>query len=323
MALTPEGKFFRFSMLILFSEEVPSMDQAASIFARANTVLNVSFYPKIEVEYIDVPVTQPQMVFLIAQSFVAADKHVTAPKCYNLRVVECTLAAAVLAAKHGISIEQDMSPLEYSLRSFQESLQSKRGDKSRKPFEAQLEDMVQKTRSTLLKEDGYTGEEIAKSLGVTSKELKSRYMTKFPIQAEKFMLRQRALHVFSEALRVLLFTKVLSDPEGRGKIEHLGELMNQTQDSCRDMYGCSCPELDKLCRIALAAGAVGSRLTGAGWGGCTVHLVPNDKAEDVIAAWKTQYYAKLVPALSEEMLQEAVVISKPSTGTFVISPDAY
>jgi galactokinase len=53
-----------------------------------------------------------------------------------------------------------------------------------------------------------------------------------------------------------------------------------------------CPELHELCQIALASGAVGSRLTGAGWGGCTVYLVPSDKVDKGIAAWKAHYYSR-------------------------------
>lgn len=51
--------------------------------------------------------------------------------------------------------------------------------------------------------------------------------------------------------------------------------------SLRDDYAVSTPELDALCALGDAhPGVYGSRLTGAGWGGCTLHLVRPDAAED-------------------------------------------
>lgn len=296
-----------------------SMDQAASVLSKPGAALHVSFYPKTSFEHISFPTSEPHIVFLIAQSFVTADKHVTAPKHYNLRVVECALAAAVLAAINSVEIVQDASPLGVSLRGFQDSLTKSPQALREKSLDVQLQELIAITEKRLDKVDGYTREEVASILGLTLPELESRFTNRFPIQAEKFMLRQRALHVFSEALRVQQFINVLSSHGAQtDTIDRLGNLMNETQESCRDLYDCSCPELDELCRIARAVGAKGSRLTGAGWGGCTVHLVPADKVDDVVKALKGQYYSKL----GEQALKDGLVVSEPGTGSYLLSADA-
>lgn len=63
-----------------------------------------------------------------------------------------------------------------------------------------------------------------------------------------FRLNQRASHVYSEAARVLHF-KAVCDSAPAGAVLQLGELMNQSHTSCRDLYECSCPELDQLVDI--------------------------------------------------------------------------
>jgi galactokinase len=303
------------------------MDQAASVFSLRGSALYVSFKPSLEFENIEFPQTDPELAFVTAQSFVAADKHVTGPVCYNLRVVECTLAAVFLAKAFGLKKElpKDSSPLGVSLRGFHDTyFEEKEGvsDNTKisvSEFETQLTGLVQHTENYLPQEEGYTRAEICGLLGVSEDELNERYMSKFPVRAEKFMLRQRALHVFTEALRVIKFRSLLSSPPSKGKelLQSLGDLMNQTQDSCRDVYDCSCPELDELCELARAAGAAGSRLTGAGWGGCSVHLVPKDKVEAVKKAWEEKYYKKKFPDITAEKLAQAVVVSEPGSGSMI------
>ncbi|PQE11318.1 galactokinase protein [Rutstroemia sp. NJR-2017a BVV2] len=300
------------------------MDQSASVFSIRDSALYVSFDPSLTARPVHFPKTEPELTFVIAQSFVAADKHVTGPVCYNLRVVECSLAAAYLHAvlnKTDAALPSDSGPLGVSLRGFHSTYFKD----SKAPLEEQLAELVETTKKTLTKEEGYTREEIASVINTSVDELNERFTSTFPVRAERFKLRQRALHVFTEALRVLKFMDVLENPDSHLSADSgsstetfnkkLGDLMNETQVSCREDYECSCPELDELCEIAKNAGSYGSRLTGAGWGGCSVHLVPADKVDAVIEAWNKEYYSK--KDLSAEQKAKAVVVSKPGSGSAV------
>jgi galactokinase len=319
------------------------MDQSASVFSERGSALFVSFSPQLTARPVHFPKTSPALTFVIAQSFVAADKHVTGPIHYNLRVVECSLAAAYLNAvlnPPSTRLPADASPLGVSLHAFHESyfaLQEHNSSHARVPTSTvdQLKELLELTRSALPKEEGYTREEIAAALNISTDELHAQFTSKFPVRAERFKLRQRALHVFGEALRVLEFMALLekSDPlphvnggGGGGREQDpnadtetynasLGSLLRATQDSCRDLYECSCPEIDQLCNIAARAGSYGGRLTGAGWGGCSVHLVPADKVDAVREAWEREYYAGR--ELSAEQREAAVVVSRPGSGSAV------
>ena len=84
---------------------------------------------------------------------------------------------------------------------------------------------------------------------------------------------RRVRHVLEENDRVLQAREALrkEDPEA------FGALMNQSHDSLRDLYEVSCEELDTLVAAARNVdGAAGARMTGGGFGGCTVHLVRQD-----------------------------------------------
>jgi len=91
---------------------------------------------------------------------------------------------------------------------------------------------------------------------------------------------KRALHVVREMARVEQAIGCLSEGDSVG----FGALMLATHASLRDLYGVSCPELDLLVDLASSHPACyGARLTGAGFGGCTVNLVAGDGLEDFVS----------------------------------------
>lgn len=67
---------------------------------------------------------------------------------------------------------------------------------------------------------------------------------------QEFKLYNRAMHVFSEANRVHQFKTFCDNPDADA-IQKLAKLMNDSHNSCRDLYECSCPELDSLVNICL------------------------------------------------------------------------
>ena len=132
---------------------------------------------------------------------------------------------------------------------------------------------------------------------------------------------KRARHVFTEALRVIEFREVCllanastDAPPPADTLEKLGALMDASHESCATLCESSCAEVDVLCRLAKAAGAYGSRTTGAGWGGCTVSLVAEDKVEEFIAEIKEGY--EPYRNLEGEKLREVIFATKPSAGAF-------
>jgi mevalonate kinase len=68
-----------------------------------------------------------------------------------------------------------------------------------------------------------------------------------------------------------------------GKLEQLGQLMNENQALLMEM-GVSCPELDRLVTAARSAGALGAKLSGGGRGGNMIALVQSEKAAEVADA---------------------------------------
>ena len=104
------------------------------------------------------------------------------------------------------------------------------------------------------------------------------------------VLRKRARHVVLENERTKQAVLVLS----LGKVEEFGRLMNDSHKSLRDDYEVTGKELDALVEAAWSVkGCIGSRMTGAGFGGCTVSLVRTNALEEFQTAVRQQYIEKI------------------------------
>jgi N-acetylgalactosamine kinase len=131
-----------------------------------------------------------------------------------------------------------------------------------------------------------------------------------------FMLRQKVMHVLTEADRVEKSCESLknNDPVLFGKY------MNASHKSCDENYGHSTPELNTLVSIMRTTGALGARLTGAGFGGCAIALVRDEEVESIKEQICEHYYRKYIAEhhpslLKKHTLDETIFFSvKPSQG---------
>ena len=123
-----------------------------------------------------------------------------------------------------------------------------------------------------------------KSLRDVGVEDFNRFEKKLPGEAAK-----RARHVVEEIERTNQAQALLE----AGDVQRFGKLMNQCHVSLRELYEVSCPELDVMTHIAQSlGGCYGARLTGAGFGGCTVNLVANECVEEFTRSLAKEYGAK-------------------------------
>ncbi len=119
-------------------------------------------------------------------------------------------------------------------------------------------------------------ERAAKTLGVPS--LRQAQETDLARLAGEDL--QRARHIVRENARVQQAVSALR----AGDFATLGRLMYASHESLRDDYEVSTPELDAIVDCARAGGALGARLTGAGFGGCALALLASDQVEQVTQA---------------------------------------
>jgi galactokinase len=142
--------------------------------------------------------------------------------------------------------------------------------------------------------------------------------TQFAAVADKIadpIVKKRVTHVVQENARVLKSVEALQ----KNDLIMFGKYMCESHESLRDLYEVSCHELDVLVEEALKIeGCIGSRMTGAGFGGCTVSIVRNDALDSFIqqvgenyakrTEYKADFYVSQIGDGGREITNEAQAI---------------
>lgn len=282
------------------------MDQAISVMAQSGFAELIDFNP---VRATDVKLPAGGS-FVIANSLAESQKAVTAATNYNNRVVECRLASIVLGIKLGMKPKDAISKVK-TLSDVEGLCVSFAG--SPDPVLAVKE---------YLKEEPYTVADIEKIIEESLATVFSNSPSSLDVlkAAKHFKLFQRAFHVYSEAKRVHAFKDSVSSKLSEDDmLKKLGNLMNESHYSCSVLYECSCPELEELVKISRDNGALGARLTGAGWGGCAVALVKESIVPQFILNLKERFYQSRIDrgVINKNDLGLYIFASKPSSGAAI------
>jgi N-acetylgalactosamine kinase len=218
------------------------MDQAIAFLAKKGCAQFIEFNPLTAS-----PVQLPQdCVFVIANCLSEANKAATCH--YNSRVIECRLGCKLIA-KHMELPWRDINKFADLQHRLDIDL-------------IEMESLAKK----ILTQDFYTRDELLVEFEIEEEEFIENMLTPNTRNENIFKLKQRALHVLQESLRVLKFIEICSAVEETDCddwYERLSKLLRQSHHSLQFLYECSHPSLDKLVQISENFG-VSARLTGAG-----------------------------------------------------------
>ena len=250
------------------------MDQAIILLGEEGRACKINFFP-LRVER--VPVFD-DYEFIICNSLTKADKSGSAVHRYNEGPLTCRLIRALVEKHAKLAYDEE---IEIGCL----------GDLWFGPLcltnvevEALFREAFPHPRMTLA--------QVASCLDMSEAEIRARWLGDLTEPDGGFALQARARHQLTETIRVEQGRDCLlaGDPAA------FGALMNESHRSCAEDYGVSSPQLDTLVEVARAAGSLGSRLTGAGFGGCTVNLVAKDRTQHFTEHVERAYYGEYLGA---------------------------
>ncbi len=230
--------------------ESGGMDQTVIAFAEAGKALRIDFRPAGR-RFVPIPAG---LAFVVASSGEEAPKGGSARDAYNERVVGARIAAAMLADEVGVDLDQP-----FTLGQIADT------------------DVVDVLVDGL--PDKISAREVAHGVQLDVAHLVQLTSETWDTQV-KVPVKRVARHILEEARRVDQAEQALIT----GDLKRFGKLLDASHNSLREDFRCSTPALDRVCAAMRKAGAFGSRLTGAGFGGFALAACPPEKVGAVIDA---------------------------------------
>ncbi|KIR59849.1 galactokinase [Cryptococcus bacillisporus CA1873] len=275
------------------------MDQSASALALPNNLLHLSFYPSLLPSPLPLP---GNLSLVITNSLAPHSLTESAPEEYNLRVIEILIATRLILHHWKLESQFSDNPRPW----LREVLGAWVGEKDHMGWEKEGEVMEKALGDIewMKRDGGWSREEMVKYSGMDGEVFKKSYLEFLEIRAEKFYLYERLHHTLTESLRVHKFVHLCQSistskplppssdtplPTADDILIQLGKLFDASHASMRDTYDCTHPLVDSLQELCLESGAIGSRMTGGGWGGSVVSLVESSQVAEFLEKVRKGY----------------------------------
>ena len=293
------------------------MDQAACLFGEAGHALRIEFEP-LRVTKVAVP---EGWRWVVASSLVRAEKSGGAREAYNERARQCREAL-------GAMVEHLSRPGSDGRRRG-DGRRGKTRENGMSGWGGQDERRGKSRDAGMSGWDGHDerrGKSRDAGMSVRAGDAPTSYsdlvarggLTRLLEDASRVLspvLLRRFRHVVTEGRRVVQAEAAMR----AGEIGRFGELMVASHESLSSDYKVSTPALDEIVGTALAAGAAGARLTGAGFGGCAVALCDERTVCAVMDALAARFYE---PRLGGPPSGDVMFAARPSGGAGVGGVDA-
>lgn len=297
----------------LIGTESGGMDQAIAFLAERSTAKYIEFEPNLRGTSINIP---KDVTFFISHSNVVCNKG--SDDQYNSRVLDTRIGAALIyhhllktnflpdnliRSSQELRNKKGFLQLSDVLRLYVQAMNQSGNENVSDTDQSVFMDMISLIYLiTDQFKDSYSIGDVLNQLDINNidelltlisgKSLGSwpRFKALINNRTNNFKIRSRVEHVFYESSLVEKFREICSDHHSdtvnsdlvNSEVvdKKLGDILNASQKSMKEKCESSVEQVDQLCELSLNCGSLGVRISGAGFGGCVVALVPINKREE-------------------------------------------